>query len=323
MILATYVAEDGKDAVGVVEGDVIFDLVAGADRAGEDTAPFASMIALMESDEAGLDRARSLVQRYAGDDDLVTPLADVTLRAPVPVPAQIRDFMTFPGHILHASAGMRTLAARIQGTPALPSDAKPGSEVPAIYRQQPIYYKANRFSVVGTDHDVKWPSYSEVMDYELEFGVFIGRGGMNIPVNKAREHIFGYAIFNDFSARDTQMMEMQGRLGPTKGKDFQTGNAIGPWIVTRDEISDAYALSMTARVNGEVWSAGSSAGMLHNFEDIIAFVSRDEMLHPGEFMASGTMGGGCGLEQDRYLSDGDVVELEVEGIGVLRNRVVR
>jgi len=162
-----------------------------------------------------------------------------------------------------------------------------------------------------------------VMDYELEFGVFIGQGGQDIPLDEAHEHIFGYAIFNDFSARDTQMMEMQGRLGPAKGKDFQTGNAIGPWIVTRDEIPDAYALSMVARVNGEAWSVGSSAGMLHSFEDIIAFVSRDERLHPGEFLASGTTGGGCGLEQDRYLSDGDVVELEVERIGVLKNRVLR
>ena len=119
------------------------------------------------------------------------------------------------------------------------------------------------------------------------------------------------------------MMEMQGRLGPSKGKDFATGNAIGPWIVTRDEIPDPYSLSMVARVNGEAWSLGSSAGMLHSFEDIVAFVSRDETLHPGEFFGSGTTDGGCGVEQDRYLSDGDVVELEVERIGVLRNRVRR
>ena len=323
MILATYQTDGGNDAVGIVDGDIMFDLAAGAERAGEDPLPFTSMISLMESGEAGLDRAREVAQRFAGDDDLIQPLAKLSLRSPVPVPAQIRDFMTFPGHILNASAGMRTLAARIQGTPALPADAKPGSEVPAIYRQQPIYYKSNRFSVIGTDHDVKWPAYSQVMDYELEFGVFIGRGGQDIPLERAHEHIFGYAIFNDFSARDTQMMEMQGRLGPAKGKDFATGNAIGPWIVTRDEIADPYALSMAARVNGEAWSLSSSAGMLHSFEDIIAFVSRDETLHPGEFLGSGTTGGGCGLEQDRYLSDGDVVELEVERIGVLRNRVMR
>ncbi len=323
MILATYRTEDGGEAIGAVEDDVMFDLAAGAARAGEDTAPFASMIALMEAGEAALDGARSLVERFAEDDDLNRPLPGVTLRSPVPVPAQIRDFMVFPGHILNGSSGMRKLAARINGTPALPSDAKPGSEVPAIYREQPIYYKANRFSVIGTDEDVHWPAYSEVMDYELEFGVFIGRGGQDIPLTRAHEHIFGYAIFNDFSARDTQMVEMQGRLGPAKGKDFATGNAIGPWIVTRDEIPDPYALSMAARINGEAWSLGTTAGMLHSFEDMIAFVSQGEALHPGEFFGSGTTGGGSGLEQDRYLFDGDVVELEVERIGVLRNRVLR
>ncbi len=323
MILATHETDGGAPAIGVVDGDSVFDLAAGAARAGEDPAPFASMIALMEAGEAGLDQADALVERLAGDDDLNRPLSAVTLLSPVPVPAQIRDFLVFPGHILNASSGMRKLAARLEGTAPLPADAKPGSEVPAIYREQPIYYKANRFSVIGTDHDVHWPGYSEVMDYELEFGVFIGRGGQDIPLERAHEHIFGYAIFNDFSARDTQMMEMQGRLGPAKGKDFATGNAIGPWIVTRDEIPDPYALSMAARINGEAWSLGTSAGMLHSFEDMIAFVSRDEMLHPGEFFGSGTTGGGSGLEQDRYLSDGDVVELEVERIGVLRNRVLR
>ena len=323
MILATYETEDGADAIGVVDGQTIFDVAAGAKRAGEEPVPFASMISLMALGDAGLDLVRTIHQRFSEDDDLRRPLAGATLRSPVPVPAQIRDFMVFPGHILNASAGMRTLAARIQGTAALPADAKPGSVVPTIYSQQPIYYKANRFSVIGTDQDVQWPTYSQIMDYELEFGIFIGCGGQDIPLNHAHEHIFGYAIFNDFSARDTQMMEMQGRLGPAKGKDFATGNAIGPWIVTRDEIPDPYALTMAARVNGEVWSMGSSAGMLHSFEDIVAFVSRDERIHPGEFFGSGTTGGGCGLEQDRYLSNGDVVELEVEQIGVLKNRVRR
>ena len=150
MILATYETDDGSAAIGVVAGDVVFDLAAGAARAGEDTAPFASMIALMEAGEAGLDRARALLERFAEEDDLNRRLAGVKLLSPVPVPAQIRDFLVFSGHILNASAGMRKLAARINSTPALPADAKPGSEVPAIYREQPIYYKANRFSVIGT-----------------------------------------------------------------------------------------------------------------------------------------------------------------------------
>jgi 2-keto-4-pentenoate hydratase/2-oxohepta-3-ene-1,7-dioic acid hydratase in catechol pathway len=222
---------------------------------------------------------------------------------------------------------MRKLAARIMGEEKalaafgpLPKEPPP---VPPVFSAQPIFYKGNRLTVVGTDHDVRWPSYSNYMDYELEFGVFIGKRALDVPAAKAREHIFGFAIFNDFSARDAQMAEMASRFGPCKGKDFDTGNAIGPWIVTADEIPDPYHLRMEARVNGEVRSKGDSSGMMHSFEDMIAYVSRDETLLPGEFLASGTMGNGCGLEQDRYLADGDVVELEVERIGVLRNRLVR
>ncbi len=138
----------------------------------------------------------------------------------------------------------------------------------------------------------------------------------------ARDHIFGFAVFNDFSARDAQEIEMSGPLGPAKGKDFDTGNAIGPWIVTTDEIPDPHSLDMIASVNGEEWSRNNSRVMLHTLEEMIAFVSRDETLYPGEFFGSGTTGNGCGLELDRWLKPGDVVELEVERIGVLRNKIV-
>ena len=115
---------------------------------------------------------------------------------------------------------------------------------------------------------------------------------------------------------------MQAQLGPTKGKDFDTANVMGPWLVTADEISDPYALTMLARVNGEEWSRGSSGDMHHKFDAILAHVSRDETVHAGEFFGSGTVGGGCGLEQGRFLNIGDVVELEISGLGILTNRVV-
>ena len=150
----------------------------------------------------------------------------------------------------------------------------------------------------------------------------IGTGGVDISAEKAREHIFGFTIFNDVSARDYQTREMQGMLGPCKGKDFDTGNVLGPCIATADEI-DPYDLTMTARVNGEEWSRGNSGTIHHRFEDCIAHVSQSETLHPGEILGSGTVGNGCGLELKRFLSPGDVVELEIEGIGVLRNRIVR
>lgn len=202
--------------------------------------------------------------------------------------------------------------SRMSGTPVNP--------IPPVWYRQPIYYKGNRFSVIGHQHDVRWPRYSRVMDYELELACVIGRGGSDIPRERALDHVFGYTIFNDASARDAQGMEMAGGLGPAKGKDFDTGNVLGPWIVTADEIGDAQSLTMVARVNGEEWSRGTSAAMHHRFDAIVSFISQSETLHPGDVIGSGTVGTGCGLEHGRFLSDGDVVELEVERIGTLRNR---
>jgi 2-keto-4-pentenoate hydratase/2-oxohepta-3-ene-1,7-dioic acid hydratase in catechol pathway len=135
-------------------------------------------------------------------------------------------------------------------------------------------------------------------------------------------HIFGFTIFNDFSARDAQLAEMGGQLGPAKGKDFDGANSFGPWIVTLDEIGDPHALDMEARVNGERWGGGNSSTMHHKWPAILAHISASETLRAGEIIGSGTVGTGCGLELGRQLKAGDVVELEVEKIGVLRNRVV-
>jgi len=150
----------------------------------------------------------------------------------------------------------------------------------------------------------------------------IGRRGKDIPVEEAHRYIAGFTIFNDFSARDQQMREAPIGMGPSKGKDFDTGNAIGPYLVTPDEL-DVTNLRMVARVNGEVWSEGSSRGMHFSFAQLIAHVSQSETIYPGELWGSGTVTNGCGLELGRSLQPGDVVELEVEGIGILRNRVVR
>src|SRR6185295_2678047 len=187
------------------------------------------------------------------------------------------------------------------------------------FYERPLYYKSNARSVVGHGADVRMPSYTKRFDYELEWGIFIGKAGVDIAAERAREHIAGYTIFNDFSARDIQLAEMRGRLGPAKGKDFDTGNAIGPWLVTPDELPDPYSLTMTAHVNGAEWSRGSTGDMHWSFEEIIAYISRAETLFPGDFIGSGTVGGGCGLELGVFLERGDEVELEVEGIGRLRN----
>ena len=194
---------------------------------------------------------------------------------------------------------------------------------PEVWYQQPIYYKANRFSFIGHETDVVWPAYSQWMDYELELACVIGKTGKDIAKEKAKEHIFGFTIFNDFSARDAQIAEMAAQLGPAKGKDFDTGNALGPWIVTLDEIGDRHTLAMDARVNGERWGGGNSGQMHHKWPAVLAHISASETLYAGEVIGSGTVGTGCGLEIGRQLQHGDVVELEIEKIGVLRNRVVR
>ena len=282
-----------------------------ADFTASGAPQFRDMLALIDGGAAALDEARAL----ARTPKATAKLADVRLLAPLPEPRQMRDFLCFETHLRQARANRYLFTGGERGDPAR-------IEIPPVWYQQPIYYKCNRFSVIGTGQDVRWPAGCEMLDYELEFGVVIGKGGVNIRKEDAKGHIFGYCIFNDASARDLQMREMAGQLGPAKGKDFDTGNAMGPWLVTADEIADPYNLTMTARVNGEEWSRGNSGTMQHKFEDILAHASNEETLHPGEFFGSGTVGGGCGLELGRFLKTGDVVELEVEGLGRLRNRVV-
>ena len=234
---------------------------------------------------------------------LVHDQAAITLLAPVPRPTSIRDTLSFEGHMKNFE--------RRTGTPT-----------PEPWYRRPVYYKGNPASVIGPGAPIQWPEYTEKLDYELEFGVFIGRRGRNIAADEAAGYIAGYTIFNDVSARDVIPEEVSLHLGPAKGKDMDAGNVLGPCLVTPDEL-DAADLDMTARVNGEVWSAGNSSDMYFAFERIIEFISRDETLHPGDFIGSGTVADGCGDELDRWIKPGDVVELEVEGIGVLRNPVVR
>jgi len=188
--------------------------------------------------------------------------------------------------------------------------------VPAIWYEQPIYYKCNRFAVTGTGSTVRWPAYSAVIDYELEIACVIGRKGRDIEAANASDHIFGYTVFNDLTARDAQFKEMQGPLGPAKGKDFDAANVMGPVIVTADSV-DAGNLRMRAWVNGELRCDKHSSSMHWSFSQIIEHVSRCETLYPGEILGSGTVGGGSGLEVGRFLKHGDRIELEVEQIGRL------
>jgi 2-keto-4-pentenoate hydratase/2-oxohepta-3-ene-1,7-dioic acid hydratase in catechol pathway len=223
------------------------------------------------------------------------------LLAPLPNPASLRDFIAFEDHIAATSK-------------------KRGQPIPPEWYKAPVYYKGNHRTIIGPDEDLPWPLETTKLDYELELACVIGRRGQDVSEREASDYIAGYTIMNDFSARDVQFQEMTCRLGPAKGKDFAT--ALGPCLVTADEIGDLGALTMIARVNGEEWSRGRFGTIHWSFPQMIAHVSRGEMIYPGDVFGSGTVGGGCGLELDRYLKQGDVVELEIQPIGLLRTRVV-
>lgn len=290
--------------VGALRDDgSVVDLTATGDPA------FGSMLGLIEAGPAALDRARTTVDAAAGGIDPTS----IVWRAPLPVPAQMRDFLVFEEHMQVAGFQAAKVRAKFLGGPPPPPAPMP---IPKIWFDQPIYYKGNRFAVSGPGARVKWPGYSRIIDYELEIGCIIGRGGVDISVDDAPRHIFGYTIFNDLTARDAQFKETQGPLGPAKGKDFDQANVLGPVIVTADAI-DIGSVAMRAFVNDELRCDGNSATMHWSFAQMIAHVSQGETLHPGEVLGSGTVGKGCGLELGRFLKDGDRVRLEIDGIGAL------
>ena len=270
----------------------------------------ADMVGVIEGGTRALDAAREALDWASRHDSaaagvMVTPdAAGVRMLAPIPRPPMLRDFMGFEQHLLNIFP-------------------KLGREIPPEWYRLPVYYKGNPGSIATHGDDVPIPSYGgEVLDIEFELAFVIGRGGSDIPEARAREHIFGLMIYNDFSERTIQAREMTVGLGPAKGKDFRRAHVLGPALVTLDEIPDIYDLRMTARVNGEEWCDASSKTIHWTFEQMIAHVSQDEELRPGEVLGSGTVGGGSGAERGTLLRRGDVVELEVERLGTLRNRVV-
>ena len=288
----------------LIEGDrKVLDLQAAYGRTYHGSSPLlGTMLDIVTAGDAALDAIGQLIE--ASHPSVCFSREETRLLAPIPVPPQMRDFLCFEKHLIQAFKAI-------------------GRTPPQAWYERPIFYHPSRFSVCGAEADVPWPAYCQRLDFELEFGCYIGKPGKDIARERAREHIFGYTIFNDFSARDEQSKEMAGQLGPGKGKDFDNGNPMGPCLVTADEIGDPYRLEMICRVNGEEWGRGNSRDMKWTFEDCIAHASRSETLHAGEFFGSGTVGNGCGLESLRFLKPNDVVELEVEGIGILRNRVVK
>ena len=240
-------------------------------------------------------------ERGPNDETLVHRPEDVRLLTPLPNPRSLRDFYAFEGHV---KKGFE----------------KRGEPMPEEWYQMPVYYKSGHHAIIGTGEDVRWPSFTQSFDYELEMAAVIGREGRNIAAADARDYIAGYMVMNDFSARDIQKREMKVRLGPAKGKDWCT--ALGPYLVTSKEAGDVYDLAMTARINGELWSQGHSGSIHYTFEQMIEFLTEDDTIYPGDILGSGTVNTGCGLELDRWVQRGDMMELGIERLGTLRNRVV-
>src|ERR671938_573237 len=219
------------------------------------------------------------------------PLAEVDLPPPALHPPSVRDFYAFEQHVRTARA------ARVLEGP------------PEGY-VQPVFYFSNPAAIFGPEDEIPYPEGTHELDYELEVAAIVGADG----------EIAGFTVMNDWSARDLQRAEMRVGLGPAKGKDFAT--SLGPIVVTPDEF-DGSSATMVARVNGEERSRGNLADMHHSWEAIVAHAARNTRPLPGDVLGSGTVGTGCILElgDGRWLQSGDVVELEVEGIGVLRNTV--
>lgn len=207
-----------------------------------------------------------------------------------------------------------------------------GREIPEEWYQFPVFYFTNPNSIFGDGDEIPYPHYTNALDFELEVAVVIGKAGINIKPENAQSHIFGYTIFNDWSARDVQRAEMKVGLGPAKGKDF--ASSLGPVIVTGEALVDhavrrpgVFDLTMTARVNGTELSRGTFKDIYWSFGEIIARASDNAELRPGDVIGSGTVGTGCLLEltktQGPWLNAGDVVELEIEKIGILKNIIGR
>lgn len=322
MRLVTF-GSGGCERLGVLlhNGDVL-DLACAAVEIGRPRPGFGSMISLIDGGEPLLDAARQVLA--ACPAEAIRSANSIQLRAPLPHPPRLRDTTMFLQHMENGLLQWaRTLAAK-EPNPAEALELMLASgkyTLHPVFRERVIYYNADHLSVSGPDDEIIFPATSSYADFELEWACVIGESRRGITVEDARKSIFGYTIFNDWSARDFQLRFMEANLGPAEGKDFALSNTLGPCIVTRDEIRDPYSLEMVARVNGEVWSRGSTSTMHHQFETAVAQFSRFEDLAPGEVIGSGTVATGCGFELGRKLRDGDVVELEVESIGILRNRV--
>lgn len=294
MRLLTYLNKNtNKLSIGVLVDERILDL----NIASSGNLP-SDMLTFIQGGDKHLKIASELIKTLPSDGAI--SVNEVQIKAPLLNPPSLKDFFAFEAH---AKAGAK----------------RRGVELLKEWYEIPAYYKGNHRQIFGLDDEIKWPFYTRKLDFECEIACVIGKAGKDIPIEKAEEHIFGYMIFNDFSARDIQKKEMSLLMGPAKSKDF--ANSFGPYLVTKDEIDSTKDLQMTVKVNGEVWSQGSFGDQYWGFPIMISHVSQEENIFPGDILGSGTFYKGCGLDLDRWIKEGDVIELEVGKLGVLRNKI--
>jgi fumarylacetoacetate (FAA) hydrolase len=301
MKLLTYDAGTGPRA-GVLDGD---DVVDATTLLGSPSTP-RDVRALLETSQ-DIEQLRQSLGRVAAPR---IALSSVKLRAPILQPPTIRDHIAFEEH----ATGQWT---RESGGPRM-----------EVWSRLPIFYFSNPLRIFGSNETVPFPSATRQLDYECELAVVVGREGSNVLEADADRYIAGFTIFNDWSCRDLQADESLFGLGPAKGKD--AASSLGPWLVTLDEMAPFYRagtlhVQCSVRVNGVVWMEGNAWNMHHTFGAMLERASQDSRVVPGDVIASGTVGGGSISESvrkgypARYLQPGDVVEMEVEGIGTLRN----
>jgi 2-keto-4-pentenoate hydratase/2-oxohepta-3-ene-1,7-dioic acid hydratase in catechol pathway len=319
MRLVTFEAQAPGGArwrTGALADGAVIDLAAARSAQGEADVP-SEMIALLQGGARTLDAARDALEwalhegvDTVGDARVRYTPGDVQLLPPLPRPNSVRAFSLSEEHLLNAIASIAAGSVPGEKVMALPS-------IPPEWYELPAHYKASCDEIYGPDATVPWPAYTNRLDFEFEIAAVIGKPGRGIAAEDAAEHIAGYTIYNDWSARDIQQREMRVNLGPGISKDFATG--MGPCIATPDEFNRETA-KLEVRVDGETW-ATSQLNMQFSFEEVIAWTSQEQTLLPGDVLSSGTVVRGAGVELNRWVEEGSVVELEAEGIGVLRNTV--
>ena len=313
MKLVSYTKGDNKKhLIGVLVGNIIHNL--------NGCANANSMIELIS-----IKNWQELVNTFIAENPLnIHKLSEVNLLSPIPKPTSFRDAYAFRQHV--------ATSRKNRGVEMIPE-----------FDQFPVFYFSNHNSISGPNDDIElMPDHFEKLDYELEFGIVIGNGGKNILAKDADQHIAGFTILNDLSARTLQMEEMKLNLGPAKGKDFC--NILGPYLVTPNELSSKsidtpfgkkYDLDMKCFVNGELLSQGNAKDMNWTFAEIIERASYGVELFPGDVIGSGTVGTGCLLElngtgklnnpnhKEQWLKEGDIIEMKIEGLGEIRNKIIR